>query len=201
MTSSFPLQWPVGRKRTTFPGSSKFKQSAWDATQALLSELRRLGASNVVISTNVELRNDGLPYANRKPPQDKGVAVYFTRSNRGGIGYRQTALCFACDKYDSVGDNIYAIAKTIEALRGIERWGTGEMVEQAFAGFVALPPPAPPTEWWNVLDVTRDLDLSGVTRAYHAKAKSAHPDNGGTHAKMAALNDAYSAFKKERGIV
>jgi hypothetical protein len=31
-------------------------------------------------------------------------------------------MCFACDRWDSVGDNVYAITKTIKALRGIERW-------------------------------------------------------------------------------
>lgn len=49
-------------------------------------------------------------------------------------------MCFACEKWQDVYGNIYAIGKTIEALRGIERWGTGDMVEQAFTGFVALPP-------------------------------------------------------------
>jgi hypothetical protein len=48
-------------------------------------------------------------------------------------------MCFACDRWDSVADNVQAIRKTIEALRGIERWGTGDMVQRAFAGFVALP--------------------------------------------------------------
>ena len=59
-------------------------------------------------------------------------------------------MCFACDKWRDVYDNIYAIGKTIEALRGIERWGTGDMVEQAFTGFVALPSPKSP---WEILGV------------------------------------------------
>jgi hypothetical protein len=39
-------------------------------------------------------------------------------------------MCLACDRWDKVQDNIYAIAMTIEPLRGIERWGSGSMVEQ-----------------------------------------------------------------------
>jgi hypothetical protein len=72
----------------------------------------------------VQLRQDGLPYANRRAPSDTGAAVYFS--------YKGRQMCFACDKWQDVYDNIYAISKTIEALRGIERWGAGDMVEQAF---------------------------------------------------------------------
>lgn len=83
-----------------------------------------MGGSHLVISTNIELRRDGLPHAGRREPSDKGVAVYFD--------YRRRPICFACDRWDRIGDNIYAIAKTIDALRGIERWGSGSMVEQSF---------------------------------------------------------------------
>jgi len=57
-------------------------------------------------------------------------------------------MCLACDRWDKVQDNIYAIAMTIEPLRGIERWGSGSMVEQAFTGFFALPAPKSP---WEIL--------------------------------------------------
>ena len=92
MTEAFPLQWPAGRPRSSYSQRSRFKVSGWDATKLVIAEIRRLGGRNAVISSNVELRNDGLPYANRKPPADKGVAVYFE--------YRQQPMCFACDKWD-----------------------------------------------------------------------------------------------------
>jgi len=194
MTESYPLQWPVGRPRITSPAKSKFKQTGWDSTKTLLAELRRLGCTNVVISTNVELRNDGLPYANRKQPQDKGVAVYYT--------HRKKAMCFACDKWDTVGDNIYAIAKTIEALRGISRWGTGDMVEQAFSGFTALPAPKAKVyeSWWVVMGLEAHTPTEKVTERYRYLARRWHPDNGGDHDDMAKLNQAYDDFKKERGL-
>ena len=44
-------------------------------TQELIWELKRLGARGMVLSTNVELRQDGLPYSNRRRPEDPGVAV------------------------------------------------------------------------------------------------------------------------------
>lgn len=42
-----------------------------------------------------------------------GVAVYFTLKGQ--------QFCFACDHWDEIKDNMQAIHKTIEALRGIER--------------------------------------------------------------------------------
>src|ERR1035441_10176563 len=128
MTEAFPLQWPTGRPRTQYPARSRFDTSQERAQRTIVEEVRRMGGSQLVISTNIELRRDGMPYANRREPSDKGVAVYFD--------YKKRPMCFACDRWDRIGDILYAIAKTIEALRGIERWGSGSMVEQAFTGFV-----------------------------------------------------------------
>ena len=89
-----------------------------------------MGGSGVILSTNIPLRNDGLPYANSREPNDPGVAVYFQHKKR--------EMCFACDAFKTVRENAYSIGKTIEALRGIERWGASDMMERAFRGFAAL---------------------------------------------------------------
>lgn len=132
-TDAHPLRWPDGRPRTRAPQRSRFEVSFAAARDGLLDEIGRLGGSAVVVSTNVPLRRDGLPYAGGGEPADRGVAVYFAVRGR--------ALCFACDRWDRVRDNLQAIRRTVEALRGIERWGTGAMVKQAFDGFRALPAP------------------------------------------------------------
>jgi hypothetical protein len=110
-----------------------------------------------------------LPYAIAREPNDRGAAVYFTLKGQ--------QMCFACDRWDCVADNIQAIRKTIEALRGIERWGTGDMVQQAFNGFVALP--APPSAW-KVLGVKPGASWTEINEAYREKAKKAHSDVGGS---------------------
>ncbi len=185
MTEAYPLQWPAGRPRSRTVQESRFKTQFWPAVQFVLNEIRRLGASNSVISTNIELRQDGLPYANRRAPDDKGVAVYFT--------YRGKSMCFACDKWDKVGDNIYAVGKTIEALRGIERWGTGEMVEQAFHGFVALPSAKTP---WEVLGLQPGATESEIDAAWRSLARVMHPDKaGGSQLAMQDLNEARRRLK------
>lgn len=186
MTEAYPLQWPAGKPRKPFPERSKFGERSIDAATVILrEELRRLGASGMVLSTNLRLRNDGFPYSKQAQPRDQGVAVYFT--------HKKQPMCFACDRWDRIQDNIYAIAMTIEALRGIERWGSGSMVEQAFTGFVALPAPKAPHE---VLGVPPDATIEEIDAAYREKAKIAHPDAPrGSVAAMQLLNEARAAMK------
>ena len=54
----------------------------------------------------------------------------------------------------------HARGETIEAMRGISRWGALEVLDQRLQDFTALPPPdtmtTPPamqTQWWEVLGV------------------------------------------------
>jgi hypothetical protein len=50
----------------------------WDVrSKQLADELRLLGASNVIVSTNIPTKSDGLPYADDRNIGDPGIAVYF----------------------------------------------------------------------------------------------------------------------------
>ena len=171
MTQAYPLQWPAYVKRTE---PFKRERSRFDATpdyarHMLRTEAERMG-NHVVISTNVELRRDGEPYASRRPPGDTGVAVYFMRKSQ--------TVCIACDKYQAVWENMRGITKTIEAMRGIERWGSSELLDQAFKGFTALPPPSamnmPQSRaWWVVLDCDAIATKDEIKAAWKAKIRTA----------------------------
>lgn len=198
---AYPLQWPPGRKRTQFTSRSRFDVTPGRARDELFHELKLLGARDIVVSTNVKLRQDGLPYAGLREPDDRGVAVYF--KYRSSSSKPQIDVCFACDRWDQIKDNMRAIAKTIEALRGIERWGTGDMVEAAFTGFTALPAPSvmvTARPWWDVLGVSREAPAHSIDQAYRDLARVNHPDSGGDPEKMAELNRARDEAKKERGV-
>ena len=92
MAEAYPLHWPEGWKRTSYRIRSKFKTGFGAARNLLFAELDRMGASKVIVSTNIPLRNDGLPRANMRPDGgDTGVAVYFQRKGK--------PVVFACDKY------------------------------------------------------------------------------------------------------
>lgn len=168
MTQAYPLQWPAGRKRNRNPKNSQFKTSLTVASVALYDELKRLRASNVILSSNMEYRNDGLPYARQSNLDDTGVAVYFT--------YKDNQMCFACDQYYELKDNVQAIRKTIEAIRGIKRWGSSDMMAQAFKGFEALPAPA---DHWQILGITKTTDIDHIKRAFRNRVKIDHPDKDG----------------------
>ena len=184
---AYPLCWPVGRPRTKNPGPSRFKVKSFaQARDFVIAEVSRLGGKSIVVSTNIPLRNDGLPYAKFRQPEDQGVAVYFQ--------YKGKQMCFACDLYWRIEDNMHAIGMTIKALRGIARWGTGDMMERAFTGFEALPPPGGHAKrpWWQVLGVNQHATPEEIKTAYHRQAMACHPDRGGNESLMAEVNAAYS---------
>jgi hypothetical protein len=177
---AYPLYWPEGWKRCRNREHSRFKTGFGAARNLLFAELARMGARKVILSTSVPLRNDGLPRANMRPDNgDSGVAVYFQRNGRD--------MVFACDKYRDTCDNIYAIAKTIDAMRGIERWGASDMMERAFSGFKALAAPTT-RDWWDVLMVRRDSSREAIEANFRSLLKTRHPDAGGSHEAMAELN-------------
>jgi len=199
--SAYPLQWPAGWKRTpshqrrdaTF---TKYKKrlAIFDGAERVLDELGRLGVgrNDLVLSTNVETRMDGLPRSDRGEPGDPGVAVYWREKD----GAHKV---MAIDHYSRVADNLAAIAATLEAMRAIERHGGAAILARAFTGFTALPAPGAPREWWEVLGVPRTCTREELKQAYRALASRFHPDKpGGSHEKMAELNAAQEAGLGER---
>lgn len=176
---SYPLKWPAGVPRTKFRGASRFKADAEVARRALLNEVALMGGTLAVISSNVKPRNSYSDGVSGK--DDPGVAIYFQRKGK--------SMVFACDRWWNVKDNLHALKLTIEALRGIERWGSAEMMEQAYSGFAALPASTAGESWWSVLGVEATDSLAVVDAAYRVKLHEVHPDRpGGSHEAMQKLN-------------
>lgn len=165
------------------------------AAYEIYRQLRILGCGdyNVVISTNVELRRDGIPYSNAKRPVDPGAAVYFKIKEKPRV--------LACDRWATVEENLWAVAKHIEAIRAQDRYGVGS-AEQAFAGYTALPAPGESSSatWYNVLGVTADANYEEALVAYRDKAMACHPDRpGGSHDAMTRLNESWDQARKHFG--
>lgn len=185
----YPLQWPLGWKRSEYPQRSAFRRTFAKARDELLHEIRLLGGSNVVISSNLKLKRDGFPYANQREPVDSGIAVYFTLFSK--------QQCIPCDKWKTTTENLVAVGKTINALRGLERWGAKEMVEAAFTGFQALPYDGDSStqfvDWFANCSTEQEL-----TARYRDLVKSLHPDMGGDPAKFSQMKQQYD---KKREVV
>lgn len=190
LAEAFPLYWPEGWPRTKYRGGSRFNQGFGQAREFLFAEIRRMGGTNVVLSTNVPLRNDGLPRANMPNPADPGAAVYFK--------HKKHDLVFACDKYQKCTDNVYAIAKTIEAMRGIERWGASELLERAFTGFKALPEKGSQA-WREILGIPREQFVTRqvIEDRFRELVKERHPDAGGNDEDFRQLLSAREAARLE----
>lgn len=218
-----PLHWPAGwpRTRPSDRGDARFSRRerqyvrntdgstrSWDRKRDLtiadgigrvLDELAALGVvdrEDVVISSDVPTRLDGLPRSGARAPDDPGVAVYWEEV---GTGARRV---MAIDQYTTVADNLAAVAATLAAMRAIERHGGARILERAFTGFTALPPPgsAAPRAWHDVLGVAAHAPTADVRQAYRRAAAVAHPDRGGSDARMAEVNAAWAEFQRERGL-
>lgn len=188
MIDAYPLQWPAAWPRTERPQRAAFKTPLAAAREELRTELRRLGATNVVISTNIIVNADGTYRSKQRVPDDRGVAVYFK--------LRGEEQCFPCDRWSQVEDNLHAIALSIGALRGLDRWGAKEMVNAAFRGFKALPASAIVTPftakpWHEVLEVSPTASAETIRAAYKSHLLKAHPDQGGTATQFQIVQNAY----------
>lgn len=178
----YPLAWPVGWRRTTFRGAAPFwkgtaRLTIGNALDRLMPEMERLGARDVVVSTNVKPRLTGQV----GEVGDPGAAVYF-RLDRGG-----ERKVLACDKWDRVADNLAAIAKHVEALRGQQRWGVGTLA-QAFAGYKAL---EGIRNWWEILGVSPEATAAQIKARRRELLEKHHPDKGGDPGQAAEINEAY----------
>lgn len=208
----YPLAWPAHRPRrradqrirgqfseTVNKETGKKSRTITMSTAAdrLEAEIERMGGVYPILSSNVELRMDGRPRADRAAPADPGVCVYFA--------IKSTPYAMACDTYTEVAQNIAALANHIEALRRIERYGVATAAEMLH-DFQALPAPdhkLPQRKPWRFLlglsdswppdglhmDTVRDT----ITRHYRAEAIKSQHDQGA----LADLNIARDAALQE----
>jgi DnaJ-domain-containing protein 1 len=206
----WPASWPrtpaTARERSLFGKTHSGDVSLADARHMVDHELRLLGAANAAITCNVGSGSI-----------DPGVAVWFEINGEPRV--------VACDRWLSVAENLHAIVLTIEAMRGMARWGVGQVVERASAGFMALPagssaateiqrspyvaatgyqtrqPIAVIADWRKVLRAEPGDDLAAVKRRFRRLMSAVHPDQGGRDAIAARLNAAMADAARELGDV
>lgn len=213
MISAYPLQWPEGWPRTAHfkkkhgkfstkerrPGNSY--TSTRDITIAeacvrVLDELGKMGIDrqDVVISTNVRTRLDGLPRSGEREPDDGAAAAYWEDRK----GQRRV---MAIDQYLKVADNLAAIAATLDAMRAIERHGGAQILDRAFTGFTALPAPGVDGKrTWREVMIFGDSTPTHnqLKQRYRELAGTRHPDKPrGSHEAMVELNAAFEQAQRE----
>jgi hypothetical protein len=209
--TAFPLTWPARQARTPrqkrqtdapfskvehVTGADLVKRSRDKAVsisvaiERLQQQLDMLGAQLPVLSSNLELRLNGLPRSGQTEPDDVGVACYFNLRDR--------RMVIACDRWVRTADNIAAIAAHIRATRSVERYGCGS-VEQAFTGYLKLPAPGD-INWRTILGVPEGFapDLDWIENRRRTLAKWHHPDvESGSTEQMTEINRAADEARKE----
>ena len=217
MTDTYPLRWPDGWPKTPAidrTSGYQFKQAGGQygktavtfarARKLLVEELERLGATNPVISSSVDVRVDGVPRNGVNPDRtgfkEPGAAIYFMLKGR--------AMVMAQDAFNNPAANIRSLGCAIEAMRSLERHGGGTMMSRAFDGFAALPPPEgskPKRPWWEVLRYSENpedrelLSVGEVKARFNTLAKRMHPDAGGDSDDLSELTLARDEAVAELG--
>lgn len=208
MTQAYPLLWPMDWPRTqyqkngfqfkrTVQGEHYARKEAWtfaSARDAMMSELQRLGARDIIISSNFQLNSYGEPSKNKGTPSDQAIAVYFQLKNR--------PMVMASDRYTKAENNMRSITLAIQAMRQLERHGGGFMMERAFTGFAALPSPEQKRHWSTILGVPASANKEEIETAFKNLARKWHPDVAGPSGAdiMADINQARDQALREVGI-
>jgi hypothetical protein len=143
-----------------------------------------MGGKNMLLSSNYTLGSDN--------PKDSGVCAYFE--------FDGVQFAIPCDRWQKIEHNVKAIALTVEAMRGMERWGAKHMIKAMFSGFKALPAPNTKRGWREVLGVGALMRSDDIKAMYRARAKECHPDNGGSAEAMAEVNLAYEQAKADGAV-
>lgn len=166
--------------------------SEWNTTMKLLEkEIDALDGDDVTFELEVlpaAIRADGTGLRAHQAPASDAVVVTFETKKHGTQVHRvDTFTSPTWRRTAGWRHNIHAVAKTLEALRAVDRYGASG--GQQYTGFAALPPgramPAPSMSHaeadevlWSVSGLGRDHAWPADGRWRKARAR-AHPDRHG----------------------
>ena len=187
MNFQYPLQWPPQQPRTKRPTRARFgNHSLMKVGEQIENELKLMGTTNCLISSNLQVKTNGGFYANQKV-EDSGIVIYFKLKDKD--------KAMACDLWDKPEHNLWALQLSISAIRGLERWGGSEFLDGLFTGFKALPAPGESTVS-KVEYFRSDMDLELGKRIFKNLAIELHPDKGGNPEDIMELNKQFIQFKQ-----
>lgn len=184
-----PLQWLPQQPKSKLRTRARFgNHSSSKAGDYLSLELERLGAKHCIISSNLQERARGGGFYANQRVEEPGVVVYFDLK---GIG-----KAMACDKWDKPEHNLWALYLSVQAIRGLERWGGSEFLDGLFSGFKALPSPEDVAPV-NIPQFFNDINnFEHLKSRYKHLVKELHPDHGGDVSEWNELQRQYSQAKR-----
>lgn len=177
-----PAVWP-GRSTPDWERRrSPFKSVPGKALRLLAREIGMLNGTNVRIAIDVapdRIRQDGMLYANARARTPAVIVLFDTP---------RATLQFPCDTFTFWESNVDAVARALEALRLVDRYGVQQGAQ--YTGFKALPASTAPTMTAEAAAVilasptfaARDIlaDPLRARDAWRMARARTHPDAGGT---------------------
>lgn len=184
-----PLQWVSHIKRTKTREKSKFKShTVAKSCKLIKSQIKLMGGDDCLVTSNIPTNTTGFAtvklYGNSV---DTGVSIFFKLNGVQKV--------IQVDKYNDSNSNLYALAKSVEAMRDLDRWGGVQVMDGMFTGFAALPAPD------QVSASTMTFYFDGFTTKAAARplyldlCKRLHPDNGGSQPDFVEMKRQYEALK------
>lgn len=201
--------WP-GEKTPSYQRKrSPFKTIWTSVLRHLEREIRQLGGSNVIFRlqvTNWDVNKNGTLRADARI-KEPGVIIQFSAQRLKGT----PTLVYRCDRFPYWQDNVSAIARGLEALRMVDRYGVTDAGEQ-YAGFKALPASTAPT--MSVLDAAKVLgsfsawsadsileSAAETKEAIRVARNRTHPDkNDGDRSMYDRVEAAKSILSSHHGV-
>lgn len=129
-------------KRPSYKRKASLFKSNWSSTLILLErEIKALKGTDVTIELEVvpaAIRADGTGLKAHQRPASVAVVLSFDTKDHGEFVWQADAYTEpAYGRGDGWRHNVHAIAKTLEALRAVERYGL--VSGQQYEGLAALP--------------------------------------------------------------
>lgn len=187
-----PLNWPeamLATPRNQQRGDHGFPAlSLMESIQYLDSELADMTITSAVLFSDIE--QPLIERLRKKVGSHTGACLHFKYSGR--------AYVLACDRWQLLEHNIYALHLTLRQWRSIERWGIGNL-STLLAGFeVDRMPDAAEGQtgvaepWMEALGLGPTATLDDAVAVYHRRAKTVAHDSE----ELAKLN---SLMEEARG--
>lgn len=204
-----PALWPAKQTPNYARKRPQFKTIWSRALELLAREISMLRGSRVEIAIDVEERHlgkHGQLRADARPRSSSVIVSFDTKDGR---------LQFPCDTYTFWQENVDAIARALEALRLVNRYGVQQ--GKQYAGFKAIPATTAPTlgaeqAATNLVSVTgwtspvaphvrRILEEQTFARDVARIAMSRmHPDKGGSAELFAAVQECMRVLAAHHGV-
>lgn len=203
MTVAPIREWPgqMTARRTR----SNFSALMTDRLELLRRELRMLGAKNIELLVAIpaeQFRLDGYPRATARA-EHPGIILSFDTPNLGHLSY-------PCDSFDRWEDNLYGVAKSLEALRMVDRYGVTKRGEQ-YRGFLALEATAMPSTpfthepdsilgWLMRIPGVETAAGDHIATVLRRAQRATHPDHGGDPEEFRLVTLA-ETYLREAGVL